>query len=58
MAQRLFRTFVFAMLTIALLGPSPSRADDRTELRSTIAFASTRDDPDAPSRHRTLPRST
>ena len=42
MAQRLFRTFLLVMLTIALLGPSPSRADDK-ELRPTIAFSSTRD---------------
>jgi TolB protein len=45
MAQRLFRTVVFVMLTIALLGPSPSRADDPSERRPTIAFGSTRDFP-------------
>src|SRR5215213_584091 len=43
MAQSLFRTVVFVMLTIALLGPSPSRAGDQDKLRPTISFSSSRD---------------
>src|SRR5215204_922123 len=47
MAHRLFRTVVFVMLTIALLAPSPSRAEDPSELRPTFVFTSTRDFPTA-----------